>query len=786
MVSNVRAIVPVAVSFLNESFFFSIYDSVLQLLYGAIPAEFRKQARAFITGFVDNFVMLIAGGLLSILAFNDISQQWIALGALALGGLCIILNLNVHSHYLAALTENITSKDFDLRDQTLNQIKKTQVTHQMRRHLLKSVNNKNENVALLALRYIRMLGDTATLVQLGDNILKYDGAIFQVALHIIGDYKIEQTLPKLMRIYLFEEGERQGIALSCIGKIKPDFIQQNIKFLLTSSNESIKDVTIVSSLQSSENFGVKNLAMCSLKAIVESKETEKQLKAIKILSQLNHRVFSDYLIELANQEEDTVRKEAIKVMGKYKYNNITSFLVREMRHGKNLNDINFSLIEQGNFCIDALHRKISILKKEALKNYIEIKNIIYCLGEIGNKQSATIISYFIDGKSIHFENECMHALSKIVTKNKRFLYRGNNKPNFSIKIDQLIHKRIDTYNNNLEEIGLYIQSLLCIESVEIKNILRDALFQCHQYYLNLLKKSIEVLHDPTTMNTAWKALKGDDPRKKSEAIEVLDDLGVFSYCYAIWGAEAMEIVEILEEEGKFFNKVLDNKNNKILSVIKDPAKLLESLFQIKDYPWLTSCVLYSISRLKLKSLVAKVEEAYESPYSLVRNSSLICLSKLGVIRKRSTKQKELQEINMDLEKILFLRSVPMFSDIDVSELQWISGLMVEENFKTNTCIFNEKDKADRLYIVREGEVHIVKDNLKLQSIKAKEYFGEISVFGNKIRTATAITKTPTVVFSVDKKDFQRILSSLPVIALNLFRVVSDRLRMSTASITPQT
>ena len=108
----------------------------------------------------------------------------------------------------------------------------------------------------------------------------------------------------------------------------------------------------------------------------------------------------------------------------------------------------------------------------------------------------------------------MHALSKIVTKNKRFLYRGNNKPNFSIKIDQLIHKRIDTYNNNLEEIGLYIQSLLCIESVEIKNILRDALFQCHQYYLNLLKKSIEVLHDPTTMNTAWKALKGDDPRKK--------------------------------------------------------------------------------------------------------------------------------------------------------------------------------------------------------------------------------------------------------------------------------
>ena len=141
---------------------------------------------------------------------------------------------------------------------------------------------------------------------------------------------------------------------------------------------------------------------------------------------------------------------------------------------------------------------------------------------------------------------------------------------------------------------------------------------------------------------------------------------------------------------------------------------------------------------------------------------------------------------MDLEKILFLRSVPMFSDVDVSELQWISGLMVEENFKTNTCIFNEKDKADRLYIVREGEVHIVKDNLKLQSLKAKEYFGEISVFGNKIRTATAITKKPTVLFSVDKKDFQRILSSLPIIALNLFRVVSDRLRMSTVSITAQT
>jgi len=107
-------------------------------------------------------------------------------------------------------------------------------------------------------------------------------------------------------------------------------------------------------------------------------------------------------------------------------------------------------------------------------------------------------------------------------------------------------------------------------------------------------------------------------------------------------------------------------------------------------------------------------------------------------------------------------------------------------FKEGQVIFRENEPGDTAYLIERGRVEIVKGSGKatvhLAYIEANEPFGEMSMIDEKPRSATAVAVEPTVVQELHREDFLQNLEAHPKIAMNLLRLLFERLREADATI----
>lgn len=99
-----------------------------------------------------------------------------------------------------------------------------------------------------------------------------------------------------------------------------------------------------------------------------------------------------------------------------------------------------------------------------------------------------------------------------------------------------------------------------------------------------------------------------------------------------------------------------------------------------------------------------------------------------------------------------------------------------QSFNQGQIIFREGDPGDQLYIVAEGEVDIVTDSQLLETVKTGGIFGEMALIDDKPRSATAIARTDCVLAPVSRQHFLTLVERTPLFALQVMRVMAERLR----------
>ena len=99
-----------------------------------------------------------------------------------------------------------------------------------------------------------------------------------------------------------------------------------------------------------------------------------------------------------------------------------------------------------------------------------------------------------------------------------------------------------------------------------------------------------------------------------------------------------------------------------------------------------------------------------------------------------------------------------------------------ENLQGGEIIFHDGDKADCLYIVKEGQVDIALGNRLLRPLGAGEIFGEMAIIDGSPRSASATARTDVTLIPADEKQFVFLVGQLPFFALNVMRVMAERLR----------
>jgi CRP/FNR family cyclic AMP-dependent transcriptional regulator len=104
-----------------------------------------------------------------------------------------------------------------------------------------------------------------------------------------------------------------------------------------------------------------------------------------------------------------------------------------------------------------------------------------------------------------------------------------------------------------------------------------------------------------------------------------------------------------------------------------------------------------------------------------------------------------------------------------------AGAPVRE-FKAGEVIFKLGDPAAEFFVIQSGKVDIRLGNRSLGILSDHDIFGEMALIDAEPRSATAIAATDVKLVPVGEKQFLFLVSQTPHFALNVMRVLAQRLR----------
>jgi CRP/FNR family transcriptional regulator, cyclic AMP receptor protein len=99
-----------------------------------------------------------------------------------------------------------------------------------------------------------------------------------------------------------------------------------------------------------------------------------------------------------------------------------------------------------------------------------------------------------------------------------------------------------------------------------------------------------------------------------------------------------------------------------------------------------------------------------------------------------------------------------------------------EAFATGETIFHQGDPRTFMFVVNEGEVEITIGNKIVEVVQPGGIFGEMAMIDNAPRTATVVARTDCKLVLIDQQRFQFLVQQTPYFALEVMRVLVDRLR----------
>ncbi len=128
-----------------------------------------------------------------------------------------------------------------------------------------------------------------------------------------------------------------------------------------------------------------------------------------------------------------------------------------------------------------------------------------------------------------------------------------------------------------------------------------------------------------------------------------------------------------------------------------------------------------------------------------------------------------------------LNRIFLFSDLSKQEIARLSTLMTEKVYKRGEDILVQNEKGDSLYIILEGKVKVVLYGDKgreiiLSILKSGDFFGEMALLDEDVRSAYVITLEKTRVLVLPREIFLDWLNKHPAFAVKLLKYLSNRLR----------
>ena len=134
-----------------------------------------------------------------------------------------------------------------------------------------------------------------------------------------------------------------------------------------------------------------------------------------------------------------------------------------------------------------------------------------------------------------------------------------------------------------------------------------------------------------------------------------------------------------------------------------------------------------------------------------------------------------------------LAQIPLFDTLAAEDLEALAGRMTERAFKAGEKVFDKNDAGSSMYVVLSGAVQIFlpgsspeEPPVVLKDARTGEYFGELSLFDDKPRSASVVATVDTMLLELTRVDFSDHLSKSQNAAMTILAEMAERLRETNA------
>jgi ATP/ADP translocase len=130
----------------------------------------------------------------------------------------------------------------------------------------------------------------------------------------------------------------------------------------------------------------------------------------------------------------------------------------------------------------------------------------------------------------------------------------------------------------------------------------------------------------------------------------------------------------------------------------------------------------------------------------------------------------------NVEKVLILKSVAMFSRTPDNVLADVADLLEELDVSENETIFEKGDTGDSMYVILDGNVRVHDGDRLLNYLGERDVFGEMALLDPEPRLASVTAVEPTRLFRLDQAPFYELMLERPEVATGIIRVLTGHLR----------
>jgi CRP-like cAMP-binding protein len=130
----------------------------------------------------------------------------------------------------------------------------------------------------------------------------------------------------------------------------------------------------------------------------------------------------------------------------------------------------------------------------------------------------------------------------------------------------------------------------------------------------------------------------------------------------------------------------------------------------------------------------------------------------------------------NLEKVLLLQNVEIFSRVTAEQLSYLAAITKEVTGTPGRQLYGERDAPDGLYIVISGSVLMRRSGQEIERIGPNGTFGVWALFDDEPRLTSATLLEESRLLFVPREDFYDVLADHVEIVAGLFKHLVQRLR----------